>query len=73
MRAKVALYKDGKYAAAMEQIANRNAMTEDGEEDEADLPEVPLEELLDDMAGLQLHDQDGTEGSESMSEATMAE
>ena len=70
MRAKVALYKDGKYAAAMEQIENRNAMTEDGDDEEADLPEVPLEELLDDMAGLHLEDQDG---SDDMSEAPMAD
>ncbi|KAK9863784.1 hypothetical protein WJX84_009015 [Apatococcus fuscideae] len=70
MRAKVALYKDGKYAAAMEQIANRNAMTEDGNEDDEDLPEVPLDELLDDMAGLQLEDSETADG---MSEAPMAE
>ena len=52
MRSRVALYKDPahKPAAAQQQA---DAMT-DGYEDEDDLPEIPLDELLDDMNALQL-------------------
>lgn len=52
MRSRVALYKDPAHnpAAAQQQM---DAMT-DGDDDEDDLPEIPLDELLDDMNALQL-------------------
>ena len=52
MRSRVALYRDPAHnpAAAQQQA---DAMT-DGYDDEDDLPEIPLDELLDDMNALQL-------------------
>lgn len=57
MRARVALYKDAEALAA----AGPTAMTGTGagdatSDDEGDLPEVPLEELLDDLAAMQLEE-----------------
>ena len=51
MRSKVALYKDPAHKAAPAQ--DTDSMT-DGDED--DLPDIPLEELLDDMNALQLEE-----------------
>ena len=52
MRSKVALYKDSAHRPAPAQ--DMDAMTEGVDED--DLPEIPLEELLDDMNALQLEE-----------------
>ena len=49
MRAKVALYKDPNYAAA----ASESAMSDDDE----DYPQVPVEELVDQMTQLELEAQ----------------
>lgn len=53
MRSRVALYKDPAHKAAAAQ--KMDAMT-DGDDDEDDLPDIPLEELLDDMNALQLEE-----------------
>lgn len=53
LRSKVALYKDPDYTP-------HDAMT-DGEDE--DLPDIPLEELLDDLTALQLADEDMTASS----------
>lgn len=53
MRSKVALYKDPAHKAAPAQ--GSDVMT-DGDDDEDDLPDIPLEELLDDMNALQLEE-----------------
>ena len=51
MRSKVALYKDPEYNPAADAQLRDSAMTDD---DEGDLPEVPLEELLDDLTALHI-------------------
>ncbi|CAL8460889.1 g420 [Coccomyxa elongata] len=53
MRAKMALYRDPAYDPVAEAERRAAAMTDD---EEGDVPEVPLEELLDDLAGLQLEE-----------------
>lgn len=53
MRSRVALYKDPAHNPAAARQAD--AMT-DGDDDEDDLPEIPLDELLDDMNALQLEE-----------------
>ena len=53
MRSRVALYKDPAHKAAA--VRQMDAMT-DGDDDEDDLPDIPLEELLDDMKALQLEE-----------------
>lgn len=55
MRSKVALYKDPAHNPAAAQQNRQDAMT-DGDDDEDDLPDIPLEELLDDMNALQLEE-----------------
>lgn len=51
LRSRIAIYKDSQAAV----MANNSAMEHDGSESEADdLPEIPLEELLDDLAAMQL-------------------
>ena len=57
MRSKVALYKDPTHNPAAAQQSRQDAMT-DGDDDEDDLPEIPLDELLDDMNALQLQEGD---------------
>ena len=52
MRSKVALYKDPAHKPAPAQ--DMDAMTDGDDED--DLPDIPLEELLDDMNALQLEE-----------------
>ena len=63
MRSKVALYKDSAHKPAPTQ--GSDIMT-DGDEDEDDLPDIPLEELLDDMNALQLeeNEQESVPGDE---------
>lgn len=51
MRSKMALYKDPRYDPAADAQARDSAMTDD---DEGDIPEVPLEELLDDLTALHI-------------------
>ena len=51
MRSKVALYRDPEYNPAADAQLRDSAMTDD---DEGDLPEVPLEELLDDLTALHI-------------------
>jgi nonsense-mediated mRNA decay protein 3 len=51
MRSKMALYKDPGYDPAADAQARDSAMTDD---DERDIPEVPLEELLDDLTALHI-------------------
>ena len=51
MRSKMALYKDPGYDPAADAQARDSAMTDD---DEGDIPEVPLEELLDDLTALHI-------------------
>ena len=59
MRSKVALYRDPAHSPAAAQQNRQDAMTDgDDDEDENDLPEIPLEELLDDMNALQLEEGD---------------
>ncbi len=60
MRAKMALYRDPAYDPVAEAERRAAAMTDD---EEGDVPEVPLEELLDDLAGLQL-EQDEQPGAQ---------
>lgn len=52
MRSKVALYKDPAHKPGPPQ--DMDAMTDGDDED--DLPDIPLEELLDDMNALQLEE-----------------
>lgn len=52
MRSKVALYKDPAHRPGPAQ--DMDAMTDGDDED--DLPDIPLEELLDDMNALQLEE-----------------
>ena len=54
MRSRVALYKDPAHKAAA--ARQMDAMTDGDDEDEDDLPDIPLEELLDDMNALQLEE-----------------
>eukprot|EP00204_Picochlorum_oklahomense_P001058 CAMPEP_0118800054 /NCGR_PEP_ID=MMETSP1161-20130426/2076_1 /TAXON_ID=249345 /ORGANISM="Picochlorum oklahomensis, Strain CCMP2329" /LENGTH=525 /DNA_ID=CAMNT_0006727833 /DNA_START=183 /DNA_END=1760 /DNA_ORIENTATION=- len=51
LRSRIAIYKDSQAAAAA-----RNAMEHDmqGSDEDDDVPEIPLEELLDDLAAMQL-------------------
>jgi nonsense-mediated mRNA decay protein 3 len=51
LRSRIAIYKDSQAAAAA-----RNAMEHDmqGSDEDDDIPEIPLEELLDDLAAMQL-------------------
>ena len=51
MRSKMALYRDPGYNPAADAQLRDSAMTDD---DEGDLPEVPLEELLDDLTALHI-------------------
>lgn len=69
MRSKVALYKDHE-AMALKKKSNGGGGggmgEEDGDEEDSDddsLPEVPLEELLEDLAAMQLAEGDGDDGS----------
>jgi nonsense-mediated mRNA decay protein 3 len=55
VRAKMALYRDPKYDPVAEAERRAAAMTDD---EDGDVPEVPLEELLDDLAGLQLDEEE---------------
>ena len=55
MRSRVALYKDPAHKPAP--VQDSDAMT-DGDDDGDDLPDIPLEELLDDMNALQLQETD---------------
>ena len=54
MRSKVALYRDPAYNPALARQQREAAMTDT---DEDDLPEIPLEDLLDEMSALQLEGQ----------------
>ena len=51
MRSKMALYRDPGYNPAADAQLRDSAMTDD---DDGDLPEVPLEELLDDLTALHI-------------------
>ncbi|CAL5219010.1 g766 [Coccomyxa viridis] len=53
MRSKMALYRDPGYNPAADAQLRDSAMTDD---DEGDLPEVPLEELLDDLTALHINE-----------------
>lgn len=67
MRQRVALFKDANYDAAAAAAARMSAMTEDEEDD---LPEVPLEELLDDLMAMTLDAREGgTTGEDTQSGA----
>jgi nonsense-mediated mRNA decay protein 3 len=59
MRAQVALYKDPTFNPAAAAAAQRQqvAMAESEDEEDGDVPQVPLEELLDDLAALGLEDE----------------
>lgn len=63
MRSRVALYKDPAYnAAGAAARASGTAGSHMGDtEDEDDVPEVPLEELLDDLAAMNLGEEEGGE------------
>ena len=65
MRSRVALFKDKQAAAG--RVAQPAASTAATSDDGGDFPEVPLEELLDDLAGLQLD-----EGEEEAAAAAAA-
>lgn len=59
MRAKVALYRDPAYDPAVEAQRREAAMSDsEGDDEEGGVPQVPLEELLDDLDALHL-DEDG--------------
>ncbi|KAL4447194.1 hypothetical protein ABPG77_007227 [Micractinium sp. CCAP 211/92] len=60
MRARVALYRDPGFNPAAVQQQQQAAMA-DTDEDEGDVPQVPLEELLEDLAALGLEEGDGDE------------
>lgn len=53
MRSKMALYRDPAYDPVAEAERRAAAMTDD---EDGDVPEVPLEELLDDLAGMHLEE-----------------
>lgn len=61
LRSKVALYRDPAYDPVAEAERRAAAMTDD---EDGDLPEVPLEELLDDLAAMQLEEDEEDESSE---------
>lgn len=68
MRARVALYKDPAATAAAAAAARQTAMA-GSDDDDGDVPQVPLEELLDDLAALGLGEgDDEDEGSADMME-----
>lgn len=50
LRSKIAIYKDPNYLP-------QDQMT-DGEEEQGELPDIPLEELLDDLTALQIAEED---------------
>ena len=50
LRSKIAIYKDPNFV-------QHDRMT-DGEDEGEELPDIPLEELLDDLTALQLQDED---------------
>jgi len=54
LRSRVALYRDPAVQLAAPRRAHPLGMAEDEEEEDDDVPEVPLEELLEDMGGLSL-------------------
>lgn len=58
MRSKMALYRDPGYDPAVDAQLNESAMTDD---DDGDMPEVPLEELLDDLTALHLDEEEDPE------------
>lgn len=63
MRARVALYRDPNYQAASAAAAPRQqAAMSDTDEEDGDVPEVPLEELLDDLAALGLDEDEEEHG-----------
>lgn len=55
IRSKVALYRDPNYDPVAEAERRAAAMTDD---DEGEVPEVPLEELLDELEALQIDEED---------------
>ena len=65
MRAKMALYRDPAYNPVAEAERRAAAMTDD---EDGDVPEVPLEELLDDLAGMHL-DEDEQPGAQHQADS----
>ena len=55
LRSKIAIYKDPNFV-------EQDRMT-DGDDEEEELPDIPLEELLEDLTALQLQDEDTPQGS----------
>ena len=55
MRSKMALYRDPEYDHAGDAKLQDSAMTDD---EDGDMPEVPLEELLDDLTALHLDEEE---------------
>ena len=55
MRSKMALYRDPDYDHAGDAKLQDSAMTDD---EDGDMPEVPLEELLDDLTALHLDEEE---------------
>ena len=55
MRSKMALYRDPDYDHAGDANLQDSAMTDD---EDGDMPEVPLEELLDDLTALHLDEEE---------------
>jgi nonsense-mediated mRNA decay protein 3 len=54
LRSKVALYRDPEYDPSTAAAAREDAMTDDDEDD--GVFDIPLEELLDDLAALTVED-----------------
>ena len=55
MRSKMALYRDPDYDHAGDAQLRDSTMTDD---EDGDMPEVPLEELLDDLTALHLDEEE---------------
>jgi hypothetical protein len=62
MRSKVAVYRDPEYDPAAAAAAREDAMTDDDGEDDGDLG-IPLSELLDDLAALDIQEDEGGGGA----------
>ena len=73
MRAKVALWRDPAYDPAAEAQRRDAAMTESEEDEQDGVPQVPLEELLDDLDALHLDEGEEHEGGGHEAEGVAAE
>jgi nonsense-mediated mRNA decay protein 3 len=54
LRSRIAIYKDSQAAILAENAMEHDGAPSDSDDDSQGLPEIPLEELLDDLAAMQL-------------------